>query len=308
MSKHSGIGILAALATEVLYGCSFVFTKGATDHVDPVSLLGWRFTVALLALLVLVGARVVRLSVTRSALRPLLLLAVLQPLIYYVCETIGVSRTTASESALVLSAIPVGTLCASVLVLGRHPTRRQVLGIGVTLVGVTCTVVAGGLSLGFDAAGYLALLGGVVAYALYTVFADRYAHVSDLDKTFVMVAVGAVMFGSLALARAAANGTAGDLVRLPASVPGFALAIAFLALGSTIGAFYLQNVAIASLGSTRFSTFIGVSTVAGLVMGALVLGERLSPWQLAGGSLILAGVYLANRQIRRNPAAVGGPR
>jgi len=287
--------VAAALTTEVLYGTSFVFTKGVTASIDPFTLLGWRFVVALAVLLVLVALKVVRLRIGRATLLPLLVLAVFQPVVYYVAETFGVMRTTASESGVITSAIPVAMLLTGAAVLGSRPSRRQVAGIAVTLAGVVATVVAGGLRVGLDVFGYLALLVAVASYALYAVFAERYAHARDVDKTFVMVASGAVIFGTVTVAQHAATGTLGELAALPLARPDFGVAVGFLALGPTIGAFFLQNVAIGALGSTRYSTYIGVTTLAALLSGAAVLGERLAPAQWAGAAAILVGVYVANR-------------
>ena len=291
------VGVLAALGTELLYGCSFVFTKNVTTTIDPFTLLGWRFVTALAAMLLLMALRVIKLHVSKATIRPLLVLAVFQPLLYYVGETYGVMRTTASESGLIMSSIPVATLLTAALLLKRRPSRRQVIGIAVTLAGVVATVVASGLSAHFNPLGYVLLLAAVASYALYAAFADRFADTaSDIDKTFVMVASGALVFGTITLARHTAQHTLPDLLRLPVMRPDFAIAVAYLAFGSTIGAFFLQNVAIGRLGSTRYSTFIGLSTVTTLATGALVLGERLSLGQLVGGAIVLAGVYLANRR------------
>ena len=240
----------AAVTTEFFYGISFIFTKDATARVDPFTLLGWRFLVALAVLLLLWAAGVVRLRITAATVRPLLVLALLQPLLYYVAETFGVARTTASESGLILSAIPVVALLASVGVLRLHPTRPQVVGILVTLAGVVLSVVAGGLRAGFDVWGYLFLVGAVVSYSLYSVFAQLWSHAREIDKTFVMVASGAIVFGGVSLVRHAADGTLAALVTLPAHDPRFAGSVVFLALGPTIAAFFLQNVAIGTWAAT----------------------------------------------------------
>lgn len=295
MSRRTRIGILAALGTELLYGGSFVFTKGITNTIDPITLLGWRFGTAFVILTILALTRVIKLTITWRTLRPLLVLAVFQPVIYYVAENFGVMRTTASESGLIIAAIPVVSMLVAVVLLGSRPSRRQVLGISVTLIGVVITVVAGGLTAGLDMLGYALLLIAVFSFALYAAFAERYAKTSDIDKTFVMVASGAVLFVAAAVIKHGMAGTLDTLLRLPVTRPDFAIAVAFLALGPTIGAFFLQNTAIARIGSNRFATFIGLSTLVALISGALVLGERLSIVQWLGGAIILTGVYLANR-------------
>lgn len=296
------VGVAAAIATELLYGFSYVVIKQVTDAVDPITLLAWRFVVAFAALVVLAAVRAIRLEVSRATLGPLLVLAAFQPVLYFTAEVFGVVRTTASESGLIISAIPVAMLVVAALVVGSRPSRRQVVGIAVTLAGVAATVLAGGWAPGFDAVGYVLLLVAVVAYALYAAFAERFAHARDIDKTFVMVASGAVIFGGWALGQHAGSGTWATLAA-PLARPEAAAGIAYLALGPTIAAFFLQNVAISALGSTRYSTFIGVATLAALASGAWVLGERLSPVQWAGGAAILLGVYLANRRTPSAPSA-----
>lgn len=294
VNSRTAAGVAAAVATELLYGCSFVFTKGAVELVTPAALLAWRFTIALAVLVALLATRVVRLTLTRRTLKPLLVLALFQPLLYYAAETLGVQRTTASEGGILIAIIPVGVLVASWLVLGRPPSRRQVVGILVTFVGVVATVVAGGVQTGFNVVGYLFLLGAVASYSLYAVLAERDDATTGLDKTFVMIAVGAVVFGLVAAVEAGAAGRLGALVSLPATHPDLLGSIGYLAVGSSIGAFFCQAVAIERLGSNRYSTFIGLSTLAALVAAALVLGERLAPLQLAGAAVILLGVYVAN--------------
>lgn len=305
MNRIVRTGIAAAIVTELLYGGSYVFTKGITESISPVTLLAWRFGVALVVMLALWALRIVRLTLTAATVKPLLMLAAFQPVAYYLAETFGIARTSASESGLILSAIPAVNLVFAAIVLGARPTRWQVVGISITVVGVMMTVVAGGVTLGAQAAGYLLLAAAVVAFSLYTVFAERFAHVSDLDKTFVMICAGALTFSTIALATHARAGTLAELARLPVDRPDFALAVAYLALGCTVGAFFLQNHAISTIGSNRYSTFIGVATVATLASGAIFLGERLAPLQWVGGVAILAGVYLANRPDRPDAQRAG---
>lgn len=298
MNSRTAIGIAAAVVTEVLYGLSFVFTKGAVDLVSPAALLAWRFAVALAVLGVLIAARVIRLTLTRRSLKPLLLLALFQPLLYYASETLGVQRTTASESGIIIAVAPVGILIASWLVLGRPPSRAQAIGIALTFGGVVATVAAGGVRAGFDLVGYLLLLGAVASYSLYAVFAERDTDTTGLDKTFAMVAVGAVGFGGVAMIEAIGSGTVGALVTLPLAHPELGVSVGYLAVGSTVGAFFFQAVAIARLGSNGYSTFIGLSTLTALIAAGVALGERLAPLQLVGGAVIMLGVYIANATLR----------
>ena len=67
-------------------------------------------------------------------MKPLLLVALFSPCIYFIAETIGISNTTSSESGVFLACIPVISLIASTLILKKKPAKIQVAGISITLI------------------------------------------------------------------------------------------------------------------------------------------------------------------------------
>ena len=288
------MGSLCAVCCEVLYGTSYVFTKLATQDASELALLGWRFALAfaVMAALSLVG--VFKISLKGKNLRPLLLVALFSPVLYFIGETVGISNTTASESGIFLACIPVAALIASTVVLKKKPMKIQVAGILITLVGVLVTVLAVGASSSFSVAGYAFLLIAVVSYALYSVCVDRAAGYTGLEITYVMVAAGAAAFVVLAFAEAVAKGDVGGLLVLPLRDTGFLCAVLFQGIGCSVLAFFLSNTAIAKIGVNRTSTFIGVSTVVSIAAGAVFLGESLSLLQVVGAVVVVAGVCIAN--------------
>ena len=101
------IGSLCALGCEILYGMSYVFTKQATQSASALSLLGWRFVLAFVVMSILVIIGVIKVDLKGKSIRPLLLVALFSPVIYFIGETVGISNTTASESGVFLACIPV---------------------------------------------------------------------------------------------------------------------------------------------------------------------------------------------------------
>ena len=82
-------GILCALACEAIYGFSYLFTKNATEHASELSLLGWRFFVAVIVMGFLALTGVLKIHLKGKNLRPLLTVALFCPVIYFVGETFG---------------------------------------------------------------------------------------------------------------------------------------------------------------------------------------------------------------------------
>ena len=130
------LGCLAAATCEILFGLSFIFTKSITAQVSDLTLISWRFVTAFLFinLYFLFSRR--RLKINGRNLKPLTRIAILNPIIYFICETIGIRMTTASESGAFLACIPVVALIMSSLILKEWPSRWQVVGVITTLIGI----------------------------------------------------------------------------------------------------------------------------------------------------------------------------
>lgn len=288
-------GSLCALGCEVLYGLSYLFTKQTAETASPLALLGWRFVVALAAMSLCVALGFIPVRLKGRQLGPLLRVALFCPCLYFIGETVGIRETTVTESGVFLACVPALSLLASTVILKKKPTKRQIIGILVTFLGVMTTVVAVGLSSSLSPVGYAALMLAVVAYALYSVFVDLAADYTGAEITYVMLCSGAAFYGLLALGEAAAYGALSELLTLPARSGTFRTAVLYQGIGCSVAAFFLSNAAIAKIGVNKTSSFIGVSTIVSILAGALALGEPLSVGQIVGAAVIVAGVYTANK-------------
>lgn len=288
-------GSLCALGCEVLYGLSYLFTKQTAETASPLALLGWRFVVALAAMSLCVALGFISVRLKGRRLGPLLRVALFCPCLYFIGETVGIRETTVTESGVFLACVPALSLLASTVILKKKPTKRQIIGILVTFLGVMTTVVAVGLSSSLSPVGYAALMLAVVAYALYSVFVDLAADYTGAEITYVMLCSGAAFYGLLALGEVAAHGALSELLTLPARSGTFLAAVLYQGIGCSVAAFFLSNAAIAKIGVNKTSSFIGVSTIVSILAGALALGEPLSVGQIVGAAVIVAGVYTANK-------------
>lgn len=293
------IGSICALGCEFIYGLSYAFTKKATEVASPLTLLGWRFVIAavIMTLCALVG--IIKLDLRQKNIKPLIAVAVFNPVIYFICETFGISSTTASESGVLLACIPVASLMASSFFLKNKPSGVQVLGVLITLLGVLVTVFAVGTSSSFSVSGYVFLLIAVLSYSLYAVFVEKSSDYSGAEVTYIMLVAGATVFLLLALIEAVIKGNMSVLLTLPVKNGDFLLAVLYQGIGCSIIAFFLSNVSISKIGVNGASTFIGVSTVVSIIAGSVTLGEKFSVFQIVGAGIIIIGVYVANVHLFR---------
>ena len=270
-------GGLCALGCEVLYGLSYLFTKRTADAASALAL------------------GLVKIRLRDRRIWPLLRVALFCPCLYFIGETVGIRETTVTESGVFLACVPALSLLASAVILKKKPTRRQVVGISITFLGVMTTVIAVGISSSLSPMGYAALMLAVAAYALYSVFVDLASDYTGAEITYAMLLSGAAFYGLLALVEAAAHGTLTALLTLPVKNGAFRTAVLYQGVGCSVAAFFLSNAAIAKIGVNKTSSFIGVSTIVSILAGALALGEPLHIGQIVGAAVIVAGVYTANR-------------
>ncbi|MBQ0040808.1 MAG: DMT family transporter [Clostridiales bacterium] len=277
-----------------------MLTRGSADVASPWALLGWRFTIAFVAALVCVLTGLMKIDLKGKSIKPLIGIALLYPVLYFIGETYGVYLTSASESAVLIACIPIGAVIASSLILKEKPGTRQLSGIITTVAGVMITVFAVSASVSFSVIGYMCLLGAIVFYSLYSVQVEKATEYSSAELTFVMLAAGALAYGTAAVIEAAHNGDLTGLVTLPLVHHDFAFTVIYEGVGCSMLAFFLTNITISKIGASRNASFSGISTAISIMTGILILHEQFNALQFVGVVVIIVGVYIANSMAERN--------
>lgn len=293
-NRNEFVGIISAFLSESLYGLSYIFTKQATQAASVFALLGWRFLLGAIVISLCVSLGFVNVNFKGKSLKPILHVALFSPCIYYITETIGIDLTTASESGIILAIIPIASIVASILLLKEKPSKRQIMGIIITLIGVLFTVLSLGLTSSLSLFGYLFLLIAVLAYALYSVFVSKAKNYTEGEITFAMLVSGAIFFVILAFIEGFLKGSIDSLIKLPFTDTNFLIAVLYQAICCSVLAFFLSNIAISRIGVNRTSSFIGVSTAVSILAGILILNESFNIYQVIGAIVIMIGVYVAN--------------
>ncbi|MFR9731616.1 EamA family transporter [Saccharopolyspora sp. MS10] len=188
-----------------------------------------------------------------------------------------------------------------VLVLGwirfvrRSPvTRRAAAGTALALVGLACVVeIAAGLR--FDGLGLLFALAAAGCQAGYFLLSDSSVEVDPRALASYGLLVGA------AIATAVARPWELDwaLLAEPVEVAGAPfpalLLVGWVVLVSTVLAYLTGIVAVRWLSPPVAGAVAFLEPVVATVLAWLLLGEHVGPWQLAGGALVLAGAFVAQR-------------
>ena len=283
---------LAAFISSCLFGLSFTFSRSALQHVEPMQMLAFRFVLAAGLMHILRAFGVIEVDLQPKRIRPLIVLGMIQPVLYFVFETVGIALTSASEASIVVALIPVFTVAFAVIFLKERPSWLQLCFAAVSVSGVALIALAeaAGQSSG-SLVGLLALLGAPICAACFTVLSRYYSvQFRPAEITFVMMNLSAAVFTILAVVeKAAAGGLKGFLA--PLALPQVWTAVLYLGACSSVGAFFLVNYTLSKLPASQMSVFNNLTTLIAVAAAVLVLKEPLHWYHMVGGILIVSGVW-----------------
>ncbi len=294
------LGMLSVICCQSIFGFSFLFSKVGTNISDPFSVLGWRFTVAFIAIAICAVTGLIKIDLKGKDLRPLIMLSIFTPVINYLLETIGISMTTSSESGAMVACLPIACMISASLILRKIPNRTQVLGITVTVAGVLICVFARGFTKDLHMMGNILIIISVFSNSIFTALSEKAKEFSSVEKTFMMLLLGCATFMPLAVIRNAITGSLVEYFTLPFVNKMFLASALYLGIGCSLVAFFLNNTAISIIGTTRTASFGGISTIVSIIAGVVIMKEEFLAIQVAGTVLVLIGAYTANAKAIMN--------
>ncbi len=280
----------ALLLTAFFFGTNFTAVKIVVESVPPILFAATRFTLAGLLLLLVSffapGSRLLR----REDFLAVLGLGVVGITLTQTVFTLGVSLTTAANTALVYSTAPVwGMLLGFVLGLER-PRPAGILGVGLCLLGVGFIVYGGLEFAGTSLVGDALVLGAAVFWGSYTVLSlsllERYSPLA-------LAAYAMTLGGLAAFPLAALEPGLFDIGPLDGLTWGAAV---YSALCSSAFGFAAWGWGISHVGANRVLIYQYLVTLTGVTTGIVLLGEDFGLGQIFGAVVILCGVYLARRR------------
>ncbi len=271
-----------ALLSAACFGVMPVLTKIVyADGAQPVGVLAVRFTLAALILLAL--ARLRGDALPRG--RRLTALAALGGIGYAgqgLCFFFALERISAGLTSLLLYFYPALVVLLGALLLRERPRPVAVACVVVAMAGTVLTL---GPVQGGQVAGVAFGLAAALVYALYILASSRVRGVEPVAMAATAIAAGAVSFNLLA---------ALTRPRLPDEASAW-LALVGIALVGTVLAVTAFFAALALLGPSDTAVVSTVEPVVSIAVAGLVLGERLSPLQAAGGAVVLLAVTVLAR-------------
>ncbi|GLC31659.1 DMT family transporter [Clostridium omnivorum] len=294
-NKNSTLPMVAGLGSSFIFGLSFLFSKKALAHSEPLELISFRFLTALIVMSALLLFKVIKVDYKGKDLKGLLLLGFMEPVVYFIFETYGIKYSSSSQAGLMISLIPIFVVILSAYFLKEKPSRLQLVFIflsvaGVMYIGIMGSSGSGGGSL----LGMALLLGAVLSAAAFTIISRKLSgKFTPIELTYSMMVEGAVIFTLMSLINHLGNGTL-SLFFKPLQNKDFIISVVYLGILSSIVAYFLINYTLSKIEASKSAVISNMATIVSIIAGVLILKENFAYYHIIGSIMILAGVWGTN--------------
>lgn len=205
-------------------------------------------------------------------------------------DFLGLQYITVGLERLILFLTPTFVLLISSTILKHHISRRQWLALLTSYCGIVFVFLHdldnGGANV---ALGATLVTGSAAAYAVYLLLSGE-----------MVKRLGALRLVSYAMCVSSVACIAQFFVLRPASALAQPLQVYGLSLVNgilcTVMPVFMTMAAVERIGAGTASQAGMIGPVSTLFLGALLLGEPVTSWQLAGTALVMSGIYLLSKK------------
>jgi len=288
-------GLLGLLA--LLWGGAFFFGKVALAELPPSTVVVVRFGVAALAMLLVVRMTGRRMPRSRTIWTGFVVLGALNNFIPFSLIALGQVHITSGLASILNATTPLFTALVAHACGQERLNAHRVAGVLLGLAGVALLIGPGALQhLGAATWGELAIVGAAVSYAFAGTYGRRFRAMPAVVPVAGMLTTAALMALPVAVA----------LDRPWTARPGATTVAALmgLALLSTALGFLIYFRLLSTAGATNVMLVTLLMPVIALLLGSLILHERIAVGALGGMALIACGlVAIDGRLLPPWPAA-----
>jgi drug/metabolite transporter (DMT)-like permease len=270
---------IALLFICAIWGTTFALLRDALHAVSPAELVALRFTIAavVLALIYFRRLRGWRPEWIRDGITIGVVVAV-----GYITQVVGLRTVTASRSAFITSMSIAFVPFVAFAALRTRPVMGESLGVLLAVAGLVLFSADAGFSL---RTGELWTLACAAAFAVQIVV----THVAGKRSPAVPISVMQTVVG------AAAGWTlvlAGGGATTPARAIPWGVLL-YLGIVATAFIIVVQTWALARTSSVKAGVLYATEPIFAAIFAVSFFGERMTPRELTGAALILAGVFVS---------------
>ncbi len=281
--------ILAAM----FYAGNLIVGKPVTQEIPPIMLSFFRYLIAAIVILP-IGYREWKNNkeLWKKEWKAILALSITGLVLFNIFVYLALNYTTSINAGIVEASTPIFTLILTFLLFGERFSRKQMLGVFISLFGVFFVITKGSLevitSLQFNS-GDLIMLLAMITWSFYSIFIKQHTwKFPTYGALLVMVVVAIIIFIPLMTIEMNQFSTINWSWKVIAG-------LIYLGVFPSLVALIAYNKGIEAIGPSRASVFLNLIPVFTMLGAVIFLGEQLTWIQLIGSFFVIFGVLITNR-------------
>jgi drug/metabolite transporter (DMT)-like permease len=199
--------------------------------------------------------------------------------------------TTAMNAALVNSINPAMIVLFSIFLLKERVSKKGILGLFISLIGVLLVLTNGQLLQIFYLdynQGDLLMIVAILVWTFYSIVGKKMKNVPPISATAVSVLIGLVIMLPFFLAS-----------NLHFSLSkGATIGLLYIGTLPTVGSFIFWNISVREIGPSQAGVYLNLITVFTAIL-SILLGKSITIVQVVGGILVFIGVYLTSQKMKK---------
>lgn len=274
-------------------GFSFFGIKECIPYADTLTILAYRYVIALIGVAVWIGVAKARGSYPKAqAGRPKskLYQTAAFYILFMILQVLAMFFATSIEGAIVYAMVPIFAKIIGRVALGERSTRLQMFFVVMTVAALVILVILNATDIHLNVTGLVIMTISSIFMACQNVSA-RYVRgvFIPIEITATITIGGAVIFVGASIVRAVVRGSADFLIE-PLHHPSFVIWASFLGIFCILLSAQFMSYMLAHMELVQSTVFNSASTLVSIVAGALILGEPLRWYHFICGAITLVGV------------------
>ena len=218
-------------------------------------------------------------------------MGICEPGLYFLFEAKALENTSASQAGMITGTLPLIVGIVAWLVLKEKINARTIFGFILAIVGIV--LLSGGSEVTENApnplfGNFMEFMAMVVATGYVIMMKKLSYRYSSLFLTTFQAFIGTLFYFPILFLPATQMPV--EFIPLPA------FAIIYLGVFVTFGAYGSYNYGVSKIPANQATAFINLIPVFTLIMGVLILDDRLTMLQYVSVVLVLCGIFLSQQK------------
>lgn len=288
-----------ALMVVTIWGSTFVSSKVLLNSgLMPADIFFYRFVMAYFIMLSVSHKKMLADNLKDEL--TFLGLGLMGGSIYFLTENMALSYSTSANVSILVCTTPIITACVlAIFYKNERMKLRQIIGSIIAFLGVTLIVLNGQLILHLNPLGDVLALSAATTWAFYSLFMKRV--MGRYKPEFITRKI--FFYGVLTIlpyfAIVQPLNTDTSLLFKPYVLGN----LIFLGVIASSLAYLMWNWALKEIGTVRASNLLYTQTLVTMVLGSVVLGERITIMAISGVAVLFLGVILAVKAPKKKLSA-----